>query len=375
MAEGASSVLGDRIRAGSLCTAEGHARAVHGLRVREAAHPIPDSRSARSASEALELAGSLGPDDTLLVLISGGASALWAAPPEGVDLDAKRGLTDLLLRGGVDIDGINTVRKHVSRIKGGGLLRSARRARVLTLAVSDVRADREEVIGSGPTAPDPTTYDDALEVLRRASLLDEVPPQVRGHLEAGAAGRRPETLKPGDPALERSEIRVVARLEDALRAAAAEGERRGLRVLSLGACLYGEAREVARDLADRVEKARAEGSDLVVAGGEPTVRVRGSGKGGRAQELALAFALAIRGRPFVALFAASDGTDGPTDAAGAAVDGSTASRALARGLDPLAHLERNDAYPLLAAAGDLIRTGPTDTNVTDLALVRILRPG
>jgi glycerate-2-kinase len=374
MAEGAISVLGSRVRGGLVVTKEGHGRGVAGLEVQEAAHPVPDDRSVRAATTALRTAEGLGSGDTLLLLISGGASSLWASPVEGLNLDNKRRVTEMLLRSGVDIAALNAVRKHLSRIKGGGLARVAHPAPVATLAVSDVRGDRVDVIGSGPAAPDPTSFADAIRVLRDAGLLETVPAAVRTHLSEGAAGRRLETPKSGDPVFDKVRHRTVSNLEDALRTAAGEAESRGLRVWSLGACLYGAAREEARRLALEIPRARERGADLLIAGGEPTVRVRGGGRGGRAQETALAFALAISGEAVTALFAGTDGTDGPTDAAGAVVDGGTVARARNLGLDPAAHLDANDAYPLLEATGDLIRTGPTDTNVTDLALVRIPAP-
>lgn len=371
MAEGAREVLGERVLGGRICTPDGHARRVEGMVVREAGHPVPDARSEREAREALALADGLGRGDTLLVLISGGTSALWCAPAEGIGLEAKRRLTECLLRSGVDIEGLNAVRKHVSQIKGGGLARRAYPARVVTLALSDVRGDGIETIGSGPTAADPSTFADALAVLRRAEVLEAVPASVRLWLEEGAAGRHPETLKPGDEALLRVGHRVVATLDDALRAAVAAGERSGWRVWSLGACLYGEAREEGARLAARLDEARRRGIDLIVAGGEPTVKVRGAGRGGRAQEMALAFALAVEGREVEALFAGTDGADGPTDAAGAVVDGSTVGKSRAEGLDARLHLDRNDAHPLLERTGSLIRTGPTDTNVTDIVLIHL----
>jgi glycerate-2-kinase len=368
MAEGAVAVLDARIRDGKVSTPDGYGRPVANLTVNEAAHPVPDARSVTAASEALAFAEGLGPDDVLLVLISGGASSLWTAPVEGVPLEDKQTATEQLLRAGVDISQLNTVRKHLSRIKGGGLALRAHPARVVTLVISDVRGDRLDTIGSGPTAPDPTIFGEALAVLPA-----EAPESIRTHLQEGAAGRRRETPKPGEAAFERVEYRCVATLDDALAASVRAAERRGLRVWSLGPCLYGEAREEARFLAQRVDTARDRGVDLVVAGGEPTVTVRGSGRGGRAQELALAFSMEVAGEPVAALFAGTDGADGPTDAAGASVDGQTVARARSLGLDPADHLTRNDAYPLFDRLGALLRTGPTDTNVTDLALIRLFR--
>jgi glycerate-2-kinase len=376
MARGARDALGSRLGAGLLATKDGHAQPLEGLEVRESAHPIPDARSVAAAESALARAAALPAEAALLVLISGGASALWTAPAPGVSLEHKQAVTDLLLRSGVEIEALNAVRKHLSRIKGGQLARAVGERRILTLLVSDVRGDRIDTIGSGPTAPDPTTYGDALGVLRDAGVLEEVPAAVCTRLEAGLAGRLPETPKPGDACVRSVEHRVVASLAQALCAAEGAARERGLRVESLGEALHGEARVCARDLSARARQARHAGPVLLVAGGEPVVHVRGAGRGGRAQEMALAFALALEGEGGVTgLFAATDGTDGPTDAAGAIVDGDTPRCARREGIDPQASLERNDAYPLLEATGALLRTGPTGTNVTDLALILASPPG
>lgn len=372
MARGAQSVLGGRIGGGAVTTKHGHALSLDGLEVREAGHPLPDECSVAAAEGALERVRACDASEPLLVLLSGGASALWTAPASGLTLEDKRRTSDLLLRAGAGIRTLNTVRKHLSRIKGGGLLRAASSARILTLALSDVADGTPDLIGSGPSVADPSTYTEALALLRASGVEREVPVSVRAHLEAGTTGARPETVKPGDPLLERVEYRLVASLGDALEAAAASAEEQGLRVRRLGPMLYGESRELARAMGRKAREALDEGWELLVGGGEPTVRVRGDGRGGRAQELALAFALELRGMCGVtALFAGTDGTDGPTDAAGGLVDEGTLSRAEALGLDIRAYLERNDAYPLLERTGDLFVTGPTHTNVTDLALVRI----
>ncbi len=370
MAEGAIAVLGSRIATGVIATKAGHGRKVPGFSVRECGHPVPDERSVAAAEETLGLAAACGSGETLLVLVSGGASALWCAPPPSLGLDDKRALTKQLLGAGVDIIGFNVVRKHLSRIKGGGLARAAHPARVVTLLLSDVQGDVPDVIGSGPTAPDPSTYSDAIRVLAGAGLGERAPERTRALLEAGARGEHPETPKPGDPVFDRVSDRIVARLHDAILSVVRAGAGMGLRVRDLGACLYGEAREEGARLARLARSLEGE-FDLIVAGGEPTVRLHGAGRGGRAQEMALAFARAVEGSTIEGLFAGTDGTDGPTDAAGAIVDGGTVERAIAAGADPDTHLERNDAYPLLEATGDLLRTGPTDTNVTDLALIRL----
>ena len=371
MARGARLALGERILGGCVTTKRGHAQPVGGLSTCEAGHPLPDAQSVAAAQQALGVARSVTAGEHLLVLLSGGASALWAAPAAPLTLEHKRVTHEALLRSGVDIRGLNTVRKHLSQIKGGGLRRAAPLCPSLTLAISDVQDDPPAWIGSGPMSADSSTFDDALRVLRAADVVATVPAAVCRHLEAGAAGLLPETPKPGDRIFAGAEYRIVAGLQDALDALAKAGEATGMRVRQLGAVLYGEARTLAVRLAREAREARAQGVDLLIAGGEPTVRVRGSGRGGRAQELALAFALEIADALDVtALFAGSDGSDGPTDAAGGLVDASTSVRARGRGLDARAHLENNDAYTLLEASGDLFITGPTGTNVTDFALIR-----
>jgi glycerate-2-kinase len=367
MAEAARRVLGERLVGGLVTTKDGHGRALPGLDLREASHPLPDARGLAAAESALERAAGGPRTRDLLVLVSGGASALWPAPVRGVSLADKRAVTDALLRAGADILETNAVRKHLSRIKGGGLARAAAGRRVATYLISDVAGDPPDAIGSGPTAPDPTTHRSALDALARHGLLDSIPAAARAHLEAGAQGRVPETPKPGDACFARVEHRVVATLDDALVAAGRAARERGLASVALGRALDGEAELVARALASRALEGAAA---LFVAGGEPTVRVRGHGRGGRMQHAALAFALAIEGQAeVIALFAGTDGSDGPTPAAGAIVDGSTAARARALGFDPAAHLARADSFPLLEATGDLLVSGPTDTNVGDVALV------
>ena len=374
MAEAAQRALGSRIARGAVTTKDGHARALPKLAVHEAGHPLPDARSEAAAREALALAESLAAGEELLVLLSGGASALWCAPAPGVSLEDKRRSTELLLRTDAPIHELNTVRRHLSALKGGGLARAARGHPIHLLAVSDVRGDRLEDLGSGPVSADPTRFEDALESLRARALLGEVPRAVRERLERGAAGSLDETAKPGDPALARTSARVIASLDTALRGAERAAESLGLRTRVLRDALYGEVDAVARGLAAAVKSARGDGVDLLIAGGEPTVVVRGAGRGGRAQELALRLALQLRSeRGLTWLCAGSDGSDGATPAAGAFGDSSSLTRAAARELDVRAHLARSDSHPLLAALGDLYVTGPTETNVADLALVRVRR--
>lgn len=368
MAQGALDVLGTQVCGGTVTTKESHALPLPGIIVQEASHPLPDARGIAGADAALRLAESATGGDLVLCLLSGGASALWPAPPTGVTLEDLRATTDALLRAGAPIQELNAVRKHLSRIAGGQLARAAFPARVLTLAISDVVGSPPDVIGSGPSVPDPTTYQDALEALARRGVI--APPGVQAHLQAGAAGEHPETPKPDDPVFGRTEWRLIASIGDALQAAAEEATRLGYQATVVTERMEGEAREVGRELAEFSRSAQTPAALLL--GGETTVTVRGDGLGGRNQELALATAIALDGVPGVLAAAlGTDGTDGPTDAAGAIVDGGTVARGRTLGLDAGDHLRRNDAYPFLRATGDLLLTGPTGTNVADLILILV----
>jgi glycerate-2-kinase len=375
MALAAREVLGERIAGGTITTKDGHAAEVPGIEVWEAAHPVPDARGLAGAAEALACARRAGPRDLVLCLLSGGASALWPSPPVGVTLTDLRALTGRLLRAGATIRELNTVRKHLSRIGGGWLARAAYPARVVTLAVSDVVGSAPDVIASGPTVPDPTTFADALDVLEGYEVTG--PSTAIAYLHAGADGQAPETPKPGDPAFERATAHVIAGSADALRGAEAEAERLGWRAEIVADDMEGEAREVARQIAtlarERQSGLRSGAPPLaLLLGGETTVTVRGSGTGGRNQELALALAIELEGRDgIVTASLGTDGTDGSTDAAGGIVDGETVSRGAARGMDAHESLARNDSHPFLRATGDLLVTGPTGTNVCDVVLVLI----
>lgn len=338
------------------------------IRTIAAAHPVPDAWSERAAEAALEIAGRAGPGDLLLLALSGGASSLMAAPAAPVTMADKIAINAALLRSGAPIRELNVVRRHLSAIKGGGLLRACSGARVLSLILSDVAQNDLATIGSGPTAADPTTFGDAIALLKRRSLWGRASEAIRDRLERGAAGETIETVKPGDPLLAHVDNVVIGdnstALEGAADAAAAAGYAVG-RWRELG----GEADDVGRALSAHL-LAIGDGRVCVVAGGEPVVTVRGQGRGGRAQQAALAMALELErlgsDRRVIALFAGTDGIDGPTDAAGAFVSPRTAARAREAGLDPAAALARNDAYPLFAALGDLLVTGPTGTNVSDI---------
>jgi glycerate-2-kinase len=364
---------GDRVVRGLVVTKDGHGLPLAKLGLREAGHPLPDARSEAAGAEALALAESAGADETLVVLLSGGASALTSCPQPGLRLEELRETTDLLLRAGAGIAELNCLRKHLTRVAGGRLAAAASRAReIVVLAISDVIGDDWATLGSGPCAPDPSTYADALAVLRRRGLLERVPAAVRSHLEAGLAGLRPESPKPADPALARVRSVLVASNRDALAAAGAAGRARGLAVHVLTDRLHGEARDAGRRLAALARALRPGPARLLLAGGETTVSVRGRGRGGRAQELALAAAVALEGDSRVALLAAgTDGSDGPTPAAGAFGDGGTLARGAAAGVDARDALAENDAYGFFTREGGCFVTGPTGTNVMDLVLVHV----
>jgi glycerate-2-kinase len=343
------------------------------LTLLEAGHPLPDARSEAAGHAALAVAEAAAPDATLVVLLSGGASALLTAPLPGLSLAELRETTALLLASGAEIGELNCVRKHLAAVAGGRLAAATRARRVLVLALSDVLGDDLATIGSGPCAPDPTRYRDALDVLTRRGIVSRVPPAVRTHLVEGAAGRRPESPKPGEPLFARVRHVLLATNRDALAAAGHEGRARGLEAYQVSDRLRGEARSLGARLAALARAARpARGARLLLAGGEPTVTVRGGGRGGRAQELALAAALGVAGESGIALLAAgTDGSDGPTDAAGAFADGGSVARGAARGADARACLDANDAYGFFAREGGVFVTGPTGTNVMDLVLVRV----
>lgn len=350
---------------GLVVTAQGHAVPTRHIEVVEAAHPVPDRSAPAAARRMLAMVRGFTPEDLVLCLISGGGSALLALPAEGLTLQDKRAVTQALLRSGAAIDEINCVRKHLSAIKGGRLAAAATPARTVTLAISDVPGDDPSVIASGPTVPDPTTFDDAVGVLKSYGVA--APPAVAAHLKAA----RDETPKPGDPRLSRAEYRLVATPQRALEAAAARARREGFTPLILSDSIEGEAREagrlhaaIARQVARRGQP--AEPPCVLLSGGETTVTLSGNGRGGRNTEFLLALALALDEEPGVyALACDTDGIDGSSDAAGAVATPDTLTRARAQGLSPEAHLGRHDAHGFFSALGDLVTTGPTHTNVND----------
>jgi glycerate 2-kinase len=344
------------------------------VRVVDAGHPIPDARGEAAAAEILRLARDAGPDSLVLCLISGGGSALTPAPVPGVTLAEKQATTRLLLESGATINELNAVRKHLSRLKGGQLARAAHPAPVVSLLLSDVIGDPLDVIASGPTTPDPTTFGDALAVLDRFGLRARLPSAVRAHLEGGARGVAEETPKPGDPALAGVTTVVIGNNGLVVDAAVAEARRVGLTPCLLTRRLQGEAREVARVFASLLDETARGGliqgrPACLIAGGETTVTIRGRGTGGRCQEFALALVPELASMlDVVVLAAGTDGSDGPTDAAGAVVDTTTLERARGKGMDARRALAENDSHPFFAALGDLVMTGPTGSNLMDLYL-------
>ena len=375
MAAAVEEVLGERVATGLVIVKEGHTGPTRTVALREAGHPIPDGRGVRGTAELVELVERSGPDDLVIVLISGGGSALLLLPEEGISLDDMQRTTDLLLRAGATINELNAVRKHLERAKGGGLARLAQPSDVLTLVLSDVVGNPLDVIASGPTVPDSSTFADACAIIDRFGLWDRLPTPVAERLRAGRDGRLPDTPKPGDPLFERTQTLVVASNELAGVAAVRQAVAEGLRALLLSTYVEGEAREVAKVFAAFARELVAHDRPLarpccLVAGGETTVQVRGSGLGGRNQELALAAAEKLAGLDGVLLAAlATDGNDGPNDAAGAVADGTTIARARALRLDPRRFLDDNDSYHFFEQLGDLLKTGPTNTNVNDLLFV------
>jgi glycerate 2-kinase len=357
---------------GIATTRHGHGVPTRRIRVVEAGHPMPDQAGLKGADDTLKLAATAEADDLLLVLLSGGGSANWIAPTEGITFEQKQKLTRALLRSGAPIGEVNTVRKHLSRIKGGRLARAGQRAaEIVTLAISDVPRDDPSAIASGPTVPDPTTLADARAIVAKYKL--EVDDAIRAALENPAN----ESCKPGDAAFARATFELIARPRQSLDAAIKLARDAGYETIDLGADLEGEAREIAADHARMALEARAQGKRVaILSGGELTVTVRGNGRGGPNQEYALALADMLKDTPDISALAGdTDGADGgagsASDPAGALVDATTFAKMKAHKLDPRAYLENNDATAFFAATGDLLQTGPTLTNVNDISLILV----
>ncbi|HEX7538926.1 MAG TPA: glycerate kinase [Syntrophales bacterium] len=370
----------DRITAGVVVTKYGHASdgpLLDNITIFEAGHPVPDENGVAGASRAVELLRGADRDTLVICLISGGGSALFVAPSEGLTLDDKQVMTRILLKGGADVIELNTVRKHLSRVKAGRLAEAASPARVLSLILSDVIGDPLDFIASGPTSPDTTTWADALAIVTRYDTAGEMPQKILQLLRDGSEGKMPDTPKKGNPLFDRVENIIIGSNRIATEAARKKAMELGYEPVVLTTELQGEARDAARWLYRQVLESQsclASGRKKIclIAGGETTVTVRGTGLGGRNTEMALAFAMAIEGTSGITfLSAGTDGTDGPTDAAGAIVDGRTIPKAGSLGLDPQSFLDDNDSYHFFEKTGSLFKTGPTGTNVMDLQIILI----
>ncbi len=382
MAQAVEDVFGGRIDDGVIIVKYGHTRPLNRIREIEASHPLPDEAGVKGTEEIIETLKDVDEKTLIICLLSGGGSALLVSPAEGISLKDKQVTTDLLLKSGASIDELNAVRKHLSKIKGERLAQIAYPASVLTLVLSDVIGDRLDVIASGPTVPDRSTFMDAVKVIEKYNLVKKLPNKVLSVLLDGIAGKLPDTPKAGENCFKEGSAVIVGSLRQALNAASNEAEKMGFDIEFVTDKLQGEAREAAKYLADIsliVNNSMKNGRPrCVISGGETTVTVRGNGIGGRNQELALAFALEIEGTEGITMLSAgTDGTDGPTDVAGAIVDGNTAGKAKEFGLDPAAYLMNNDSYNFFkkldhhTGLDSHLLSGPTGTNVMDIQIITV----
>jgi hydroxypyruvate reductase len=375
MAQALEEILGERIRTGRINVKYDHTLPLNFIQLKEAGHPVPDEAGYQGTQEIIQLLRGRSENDLVFCLLSGGGSALLPSPASCLNLADKQVLTQKLLGCGATIHEINALRKHVSGIKGGKLAQLTYPATLITLILSDVVGDDLESIASGPTVPDHSTFADCLRILEKYTLLDEIPKRVADFMRCGAAGDMPETPKGDDPAFKKTQNVIVASNIQALEAARSQAEALGYNCLLLSSMVEGETKEVAKVHAAVAREIRASGNPLVapacvISGGETTVKIRGQGKGGRNQEFVLAAAIEIAGMEnTVVLSAGTDGTDGPTDAAGAVADGDTIARSEELGLNAESYLQDNDSYHFFEALDDLLITGPTLTNVMDLRLI------
>ena len=380
MAKAVEDLLGNRISDGVIVVKDEHGLPLKKIKICEASHPVPDERGVQGTEEILSLVETAGKRDLIICLISGGGSALLIAPAGDISLEDKQNATKLLLACGATIHEFNTVRKHLSRAKGGRLAQMAYPATVTSLILSDVVGDDLDVIASGPTVPDSSTFNDAEQILKGYGIWDQLTPSVRNHIEKGTSGQIEDTPNSNDVVFQQCSQVLVGTNLQALKAAGQEARKLGYRPLILSSKVEGEAREVARFYTAIAREILSSENPLkppacVLAGGETTVTITGEGRGGRNQEFALAAALTIAGLDnVVVLSGGTDGTDGPTDAAGAIADGTTVARALEKSLDPKDFLRRNDSYSLFQHLEDLLMTGPTRTNVMDIYMMLLGSP-
>lgn len=376
MTQAVEEVLGDRIAAGTVVVKTAHGGPTHQVTIVEASHPMPDAAGVAAGQQILALARQAGPHDLVIALLSGGGSALLVAPAEGLTLADKQAMTNALLACGATINEINCLRKHCSAVKGGQLARAVGPATLITLALSDVIGSPLDVIASGPTVPDASTWVDAWAVVEKYELVNKLPPAIIARLRAGLAGTIADTPKADDPAFATTQNVIVADNRVAAEAALARARTLGSNTLLLTTYVEGEAAHVAKVAVALAKEVRATGQPLpvpacLILGGETTVTLSvNPGRGGRNQELALAAAVALQNTPGVTIVAlATDGSDGPTDSAGGMADQATVARGAAAGLSAADHLRRHDAYAFLQATNDLLLTGPTQTNVNDLIFI------
>jgi hydroxypyruvate reductase len=381
MAQAVEELLGDRITDGLVVVKSGHSAPTAHVEIVEASHPRPDAAGVAAGQRILALAQEAGADDLVIALLSGGGSALLVAPASPLSLGDVQAMTDALLASGATINEVNTLRKHCETLKGGQLARAVAPATLITLALSDVIGSPLDVIASGPTVPDASTWDDAWAIVRRFELQEKLPVPIMARLEAGRAGAIADTPKAGDPIFTTTQTLIVADNRVAARAAVARATELGYHALLLTTYLEGEAAQVAKVAVALGREIMAFDTPVaspacLILGGETTVTLGSeAGQGGRNQELALAAAIALAGNPSITVVSlATDGTDGPTDSAGGIGDGSTVARGRDQGLDAEAYLRSHNAYPYLHATQDLLLTGPTQTNVNDLVFVFVGTP-
>ena len=374
MAAALEGILGSYITEGMITIKYGHGLALNVVSVTEAGHPIPDESGVRGSERILGLLEGAGERDLVLCVISGGGSALLPMPAGDIALHDKQKTTQILLDCGSDIHEINTIRKHISRIKGGRLAEAAFPGTLIALLLSDVTGDDLDVIASGPTVPDGSTFKDCMEIVDKYDLGEKLPPSVIAYLKSGVQGREPETPKPGDRVFDRTFALVIGSCALSVFSAKQKAVELGYNAIILSSCVEGETRDVAKVHTAIAKEVLKSGNPVstpgcVISGGETTVTIRGDGLGGRNMEFVLAAAIEIDGLGGVTLLSGgTDGTDGPTDSAGAIADGTTVQAARGMGYDATRYLRNNDSYHFFEATGDLLMTGPTMTNVMDLRI-------
>jgi hydroxypyruvate reductase len=375
MAQPMEEILGDRIKASAVNVKYGHDVPLKIIRVNEAGHPVPDEAGLKGTKQIIQLLQQTGDKDLVIFLISGGGSALLPCPAQGLTLENKQKVTKHLLEVGATIHEINAVRKHISQVKGGQLARLVYPSALISLILSDVIGDNLDSIASGPTVPDSSTFSDCLHILDKYNIKKKIPAGVLEHLERGAKGEIKETPKAGDPVFKKTQNAIIGSNILAVKAAREKAQELKYHTMVLSSYIEGETREVAKVHTAVAKEILSTSSPVsrpacVISGGETTVTIRGKGLGGRNQEFVLAAAIDIDGlEDVVILSGGTDGTDGPTDAAGALADGETVRRAKKLGLDAEYHLRENDSYHFFLPLGDLLITGPTYTNVMDLRFV------